>query len=174
MRKRDHVTRAVCLFFVFFKSSTVREMLSQKQLQLGYTWNRKWILKYSNLKFKLGQGLIREYFSSNYTRLLLCHRSTRTDLGELLLSVECKVLQINTNVDGLELFILYMELQFYSYIILSLQIWIVPNNCNSPQKFQKNKKTKIMYTHNWCVLLDHLVQPTPCPMVPLKQKSTGF
>lgn len=31
-----------------------------------------------------------------------------------------------------------------------------------------------MYTHNWCVLLDHLVQPTLCPMVPLKQKSTGF
>lgn len=53
--------------------------------------------------------------------LLLCLRSTRTDLGELLLSVECKVLQINTNVDALELFILYMELQFYSYI-LSLQI----------------------------------------------------
>lgn len=43
-------------------------------------------------------------------------------MATLLLSVECKVLQINTNVDGLELFILYMELQFYSYIILSLQI----------------------------------------------------
>lgn len=163
----------VCFLF-FLNPAQSGKCWVKSSCNYGYTWNRKWILKYSNLKFKLGQGLIREYFSSNYTRLLLCHRSTRTDLGELLLSVECKVLQINTNVDGLELFILYMELQFYSYIILSLQIWIVPNNCNSPQKFQKNKKTKIMYTHNWCVLLDHLVQPTPCPMVPLKQKSTGF